>query len=142
MTKNPCRRRFGTICVTCFSLLFTWACAGRIGVEPPAPSGDVATVVFIVGDAGDVNSSPVLAQLTQEVQSASDTEQEVVVAFLGDNIYTHGLRPDTHPGYQDDTLRLNAQMRVVESRDARAIFVPGNHDWDYSGRIGYTAIRR
>ena len=38
--------------------------------------------------------------------------------------------------------RLDAQVAVARDSGARAIFAPGNHDWDAWGPGGWAAIKR
>ena len=125
-------------------LFFALGCTStRVGVPPLTPSSDVATVVFLVGDAGEVSEGdPVLNYLRTDVRSWDAAGAEVVVAFLGDNVYPRGLRRDTVPGFHSDTSYLNAQMRVVQATNASAIFLPGNHDWDQSGPDGLNTVQR
>lgn len=86
-------------------------------------------MVYLIGDAGAATvQSPVLNQLKAEVAERS-RNAEVVVAFLGDNIYEVGLRETSHPGREEDVRHLEAQIRVVRGTTATGVFVPGNHDW-------------
>jgi hypothetical protein len=64
-----------------------------------------------------------------------------VVAFLGDNIYPDGIRAD-EPDFSADTLILGRQVDAVAGTGARAVFLPGNHDWDNGGADGVGAIHR
>ncbi|NIR43146.1 MAG: hypothetical protein GWN99_04320 [Gemmatimonadetes bacterium] len=99
-------------------------------------------MVYLVGDAGDaVRDTPVIAHLKAEVQRRHRSSP-VVVAFLGDNIYEHGLHPPSHEGHATEVKRLEAQIDVVRGTTARGVFVPGNHDWGYSGERGLAQVER
>jgi len=51
----------------------------------------------------------------------------IVVAFLGDNIYEVGARPEFK---EEDLAHLAAQVGVLgQAPGAKAVFLPGNHDW-------------
>lgn len=121
------------------------ACSSRlIPRTEPAPrvgAGEIAASVFLIGDAGAParDGEPVLEALARELQAGPDS---VLVVFLGDNIYPRGLpAPDT-PGRKEAERRLDTQIHAVAVAAARAVFVPGNHDWDKSGSDGLNAIRR
>jgi Calcineurin-like phosphoesterase len=97
--------------------------------------------LFLVGDAGDPDprGEPVLVALRNEL--ARDPSQSLVV-FLGDNIYPRGLPPGGSPERAEAERRIEAQIDAVRETGARALFVPGNHDWDRHGEGGWDAIRR
>ncbi len=116
--------------------------------------GDVHSIAFLVGDAGDEipGTSPLLCFLKEDVRAWSDWAEGVVpererdsankrvyAVFLGDNIYEEGLRTD--PKHRPaDVLHLEAQLDALEHLDpsiGEGIFVLGNHDWaNSSGRTG------
>lgn len=125
--------------------LVATACGTREFPElPPAPTGLPAAdaVVYLIGDAGlAVGDTPVIAQLRAEVMERS-RRSAVVVAFLGDNIYEYGMHERSHPYYAKDVAQLEAQIDVVRGTSARGIFVPGNHDWGYSGSRGLAQVQR
>jgi hypothetical protein len=109
---------------------------------PPSPSPDIDAVVYLIGDAGLATPElPVIAQLRQEVAERS-RETEVVVAYLGDNIYEHGLHAPDHPDHARDAGYLEAQIDIVRGNTAKGVFVPGNHDWGFGGERGLQQIRR
>jgi hypothetical protein len=125
--------------------LLAAACGTREWPElPPAPADPSAAdaVIYLIGDAGlAVKDTPVIAQLRAEVVERS-RRSDVVVAFLGDNIYEHGMHEPSHPYYEKDVAQLEAQIDVVRGTSATGIFVPGNHDWGYSGTRGLAQIQR
>jgi len=120
-------------------------CAARlIPARQPAPQlspGVIAASVFLIGDAGAPAPAgePVLQALTALLQAGPDSS---LVVFLGDNIYPRGLPAPGAPGRAEAERRLDAQLQAVAVATARAVFVPGNHDWDKSGGQGLAAIRR
>ena len=110
----------------------------------PAPEAraSVEAIIYLIGDAGLATPEmPIIAQLKAEVAERS-RETEVVVAFLGDNIYEHGLHEESHPDRAKDVGYLEAQIGVVRGTTAKGVFVPGNHDWGYGGERGIGQIRR
>lgn len=112
-------------------------------VEPrPQPPSRPDAVVYLIGDAGDpFLASPVLSQLRRDVIEYAPLT-EVVVVFLGDNIYESGLHPPGHPSHEQDVAALEAQLDVLRGTGAKGVFLPGNHDWGYEGERGLAQIRR
>jgi hypothetical protein len=109
---------------------------------PPAPlRGTVTLSLILIGDAGHPapGGEPVLASLRRDLLRAGS---RALVAFLGDNLYPAGL---PIPGHRDRARleqRLDAQLDAVSGTGARAVFVPGNHDWAKGGRGGWEAVKR
>jgi len=122
-------------------------CGARV-TTPPIPTAQLALTVFLVGDAGlagrdcrnrSLCNDTVLRELQAEVttRAAAIGRDNVVVIFLGDNIYPEGLdATDRRTG-----ARLDAQIDVVRSSGVRAFFVPGNHDWKLNDIGGQARIR-
>ncbi len=120
------------------------ACGPRAFPEtsplPDAPGAEA--VVYLIGDAGLATpTTPVIIQLKREVAERA-AQAEVVVTFLGDNVYESGLHEPTDPSHAKDAAHLEAQIDVLRGVDAKGIFVPGNHDWGYDGARGLAQIRR
>jgi hypothetical protein len=120
------------------------ACADRLlPPGPPVPLPDAVQIersVFLVGDAGaPASDEPVLAALSALLATAPES---TVVVFLGDNLYPRGLPPENAPNRAEAERRIDAQIAAARVGTARAIFVPGNHDWDKSGKDGLPTIRR
>lgn len=147
------RRSFGALV-----LLLATAC-GR-GFPPPEldpfeplPEPDpahVERILFLVGDAGatDAARSPLLVRLGRDIErwsAALGRDSAVAIAFLGDNVYPHGLRERTHPGFAADSVRLWNQVALLSGPAAlkhRTVgwFLAGNHDW--GGMVGSAGVRR
>jgi hypothetical protein len=83
----------------------------------------------------------VLDLLTERAARAPDS---TTIVFLGDNIYERGWRTielDTAERVAEAHTRLDAQLAVLERSSAEGIFVPGNHDWDDGGRLGWARMQ-
>jgi len=123
------------------------AAAVLAGGSAPSPADDAApaiddveTRLYLIGDAGAPSPrDPVLRGLASQL--AADPTRSFVI-FLGDNIYPSGLPAEGVPGRREAERRLDAQIEIAEKAGARAMFVPGNHDWAAWGPDGWNAVRR
>ena len=124
----------------------------------PAPSpAAIDHRLLLIGDAGDADPAgePTLDMLEARVRLAPT---RTTVVFLGDNVYETGM-PDPSPiegtaveKVLDEALlnlyesrraaerRVKMQVKTVRMRGARAIFIPGNHDWDQFGVGGWKRV--
>jgi len=145
-------------------LLLAAGCLQRgaymVGPAPGAPPAASAVDhrLILIGDAGDPDpmGEPTLHALREYVEKIPE---RTTVVFLGDIVYETGM-PDPTPieGTQveeilDESLlnlyasrrdaerRVKAQVKGVDVRGARAIFVPGNHDWDQFGIGGWKRVQ-
>lgn len=126
--------------------------------EPPAAEA-IDHRLLLIGDAGDPDpdGEPTLHALQKQVESMPG---RTTVVFLGDNVYETGM-PEPTPiegtvteevldeallnlfaSRRDSERRVKAQVRAVDVRGARTIFIPGNHDWDQFGVGGWQRIRQ
>ncbi|MBI4501678.1 MAG: metallophosphoesterase [Gemmatimonadetes bacterium] len=123
----------------------TLACGGGpvavIRPVPRPPLHEVAATVLLIGDAGEPASDgePVLQAVEREIGTAG---ARTTVVFLGDNIYPGGLPDSAASDRAEAERKINAQIDLARATGARAIFVPGNHDWDNGGQEGWERIRR
>lgn len=123
----------------------TGAAARQAASTPPQPvpkaAEPVAHTLFLIGDAGEpaVGGEPVLVSLRRDLVAAAG---QASVAFLGDNLYPAGLPAADHAERAEMERRLDAQLDAVRDTGARAVFVPGNHDWQKGGADGWEAVRR
>jgi hypothetical protein len=132
----------------------------RAFIRGPATTPAPATIdhrLLLIGDAGDADPAdePALDLLEERVRVAPE---KTTVVFLGDNVYETGM-PDPSPiegtaieAVLDEVLLnlyqsrreserlLKAQVRAVRVPGVRAIFIPGNHDWDQFGVGGFKRV--
>ncbi|MGH9335714.1 MAG: metallophosphoesterase family protein, partial [Vicinamibacteria bacterium] len=138
-------KRFAPRATYVLVVLLLHACAGKPPVlpppAPPASAAETDLTLFLIGDAGKpkAGGDPVLLALSERIQG---TPGEAFVVFLGDNIYDYGLPAEDAEDRKEMERRLLDQIQAVGGTKARAIFVPGNHDWSNSGEGGLEAIRR
>jgi hypothetical protein len=97
-----------------------------------APASDVETTIYLIGDAGapDLDREPVLEALASDAANIRDS---AVIVFLGDNVYPRGLPAPNGEDREEGERRLRMQVNAVIAGNARGIFIPGNHDWDFAG---------
>ena len=91
--------------------------------------------LFLVGDAGQLGEDghhPVCDWLKAHI-NWDDTSN--VLVYLGDNIYPQGMPADGSSKVEAARKVLDYQVSVVAGKQARAFFVPGNHDWK-QGKVG------
>jgi hypothetical protein len=137
--------------------LLALACRGPVGTTwrptlPDAQCGDPSNItesVFLIGDAGapklpkegtDPHADRVLGAMRDEVDAAVARlgADNVLVLFLGDNVYQTGLDPK--PGkYRTHGERV-LQAQIASAGEARAIFTAGNHDWGLRGVDGFDRV--
>ena len=93
--------------------------------EIPSRKDEPVYRVVLAGDAGMVGADdPTLKLLGRW---ADELPGKTQVLFLGDNIYPSGLQ-DTDRRRGETVL-----LRQIRATRAPKIFVPGNHDWGYTG---------
>ena len=103
----------------------------------PDSSLAITHTMFLIGDAGNSlpdQIAPPLALLEKMLANRTDSAS---VLFLGDNIYPRGLPPKRFGAERklaED--RLLAQLKILDNKKVRPIFMPGNHDWRTYGLKG------
>ncbi|WP_426060983.1 metallophosphoesterase [Hymenobacter sp. B1770] len=136
--------------LTLLLLLLSTACVKRIYYGPEAgnwrssaapDSTKLAYTVYLLGDAGAPKTDPPEPAL-RLLKSQLDADPNSTLVVLGDNLYHKGLSAEGDPGRAEDERRLNGQLYVAQQYKGRVFFVPGNHDWDYSGPQGLVKVRR
>ncbi len=126
-------------------------------VLPALDPAGVDHRLLLIGDAGDPkpDGEPALDLLEQRVRMAPG---RTTVVFLGDNVYETGMPEPTElegtaveavldevllnmfESRRDAERRLKAQVKAVRVPGTRAIFIPGNHDWDQFGVGGFKSV--
>jgi hypothetical protein len=130
----------------------------RRRIAPTAPpAAQVDHRLLLIGDAGDADpdGEPSLQLMARHMRALPE---RTTVAFLGDNVYERGMPaeeptildgaaqvanvilPKVFDSRQEAERCLNAQIDVVRGTSARAIFIPGNHDWDPLDVTGWTRL--
>ena len=123
-------------------------------VSPPETS-ELASTVYLIGDVGAPASDkqePSLKLLESQLRGTYTDEADKgisqladslkSVVFLGDNIYLDGLSEPGNPEREEEERIIKEQMNIAKDWAGQPVFVPGNHDWDYSGSEGLEAVIR
>ena len=109
---------------------------------PQTPDSAIVHTLFLVGDAGEpyVKDNPIKRVLTEKIV---DVQGRSTVLFLGDNVYPAGL-PSRDLSFSQQRelaeLSLRTQVDLIQSPEAKGIFIPGNHDWAHWGPQGLEFI--
>jgi Omp85 superfamily domain len=91
--------------------------------------------LFLVGDAGQLGEAghhPVCDWLKAHINWDDSSN---VLVYLGDNIYPQGMPADGSSKVEAARKIMDYEVSVVAGKQARAFFVPGNHDWK-QGKVG------
>ncbi len=129
--------------------LATVACGNslylRAGFDSVPEPATPAWRLVLLGDGGDDNAART-AVLAAASDYVAEAPERTTIIWLGDNLYSRGLPADDETDAesiaerQRGELVLRAQMELGTA-GGRAYFVPGNHDWDRSGRRGLARVR-
>ena len=94
--------------------------------------------VIFIGDAGEINSAQqkVISEATHYI-----IKDKTTAIFLGDNIYPRGMGLPNSPEEAETKKILQSQYVPFRSQDIPVYFIPGNHDWDRSGKLGLQKIK-
>lgn len=112
-----------------------------LNVSAPELSHDqIQSTLFLIGDAGEPDPQHAGAPLDSLAAHVAAAPERSLILFLGDNVYPDGIPREGEAEWADARRRLEVQVAAVP-HGARAIFVPGNHDWAGEGPFGLYSIR-
>ncbi|MES1198244.1 MAG: BamA/TamA family outer membrane protein [Chitinophagaceae bacterium] len=99
-----------------------------------AQQSHVSQRIFLVSDAGVLQNGkqPVCDWLKQHVDWNDPTN---TIIYLGNNIYPAGLPAEGSKNYNTAKEILDYQLSLVQGKNAKAFFIPGNHEWK-NGKAG------
>ncbi|HYC51420.1 MAG TPA: metallophosphoesterase [Gemmatimonadaceae bacterium] len=120
--------------------LLAFGCRAPLNTESPPPD-EIETSLFLIGDAGEPDPRDVGVPLESLTAHVAEAPGKSIVLFLGDNVYPDGIPEEGHAEFADARRRLEAQVSAIPD-GARAIFIPGNHDWASELAYGLFAVRR
>lgn len=95
--------------------------------------------IIFIGDAGEMDKQQqaIIPDAASRILPGKTT-----VMYLGDNIYPYGMALPGSPNEAETEKILQSQYQPMRSKGAPVYFIPGNHDWDKSGKNGLTKIKR
>lgn len=92
--------------------------------------------VFLIGDTGEPDSPAKTTNFNELRRQLLLAGANSAVIFLGDNIYPHGMPDSGDTRRPEAEKRLIASLKIVKDYPGRVIWIPGNHDWEASGKRG------
>ena len=98
-----------------------------------------STTIYLIGDTGNPKEAAEVFNLLEDKLSKTAPDAGAVV-FLGDNLYPAGLPPANHFLRKEAEQALDLQLKHLANWQGPAIFVAGNHDWQYWGAEGWLYI--
>ncbi len=90
--------------------------------------------IILIGDAGKKNRAQ---QEVIAVAAAQVIAGKTMVIFLGDNIYPRGMNASGTNGYTTAKEILHTQFEAFAKKNVPVYFIPGNHDYDKSSKLGW-----
>jgi len=125
-------------------IIHTFLCLLIFPVSMNAQTEQKSQVVhrfILIGDAGRlVNGKNLVTDAVANYVNKADSN--VTILFLGDNIYEKGL-PDIDDNDYDESVEvLKKQLLPFADYNAKVYMLPGNHDWQKSGPLGWERIKR
>jgi len=93
---------------------------------------------YLVGDAGISPPNGMSDGLTifDNYLKEHSTKSSDYAIFLGDNIYDNGMPTKGHPERKISEHYMDAQFQSVKGFKGQTYFIPGNHEWYFSGLSG------
>lgn len=103
-------------------------------------SDSIQARIILIGDAGKLLDGrlPVVESVRKHIK----LDKKTTVLYLGDNIYQQGLPFEQDLSYTGMRAVIDTQIKINRGTGAKVIFIPGNHDWNNSGRDGFNAVIR
>jgi len=103
------------------------------------PADSILERIIFIGDAGEID-----VEQTAVIKHAAGNilMHKTSVMFLGDNIYPDGMALPGSKNEEKTKAILRSQFRPMRQNGAPVYFIPGNHDWDNSGKNGLAKIQR
>ncbi|TPE45301.1 hypothetical protein FJM65_04480 [Pontibacter mangrovi] len=107
----------------------------------PEPGNDVLYTVYLIGDVGApmLDGEPSLKLMRKMMMETGESSATI---FLGDNVYMNGLPPEGRYDREVSEDRLTAQLDILRGYPGEKYMIPGNHDWNHSGRGGLEFVMR
>jgi len=95
--------------------------------------------IILIGDAGRINDQQ---QAIIKDAASRTIGDKTTVLYLGDNIFKKGM---ALAGGDEESLSrqiLQSQYQPMRNAGASVYFIPGNYDWDKSGKNGLAKVKK
>lgn len=130
-------RKFLTVLIFLFLFINTNA---QTQVTEKKETDSLEARLVLIGDAGSlVEGRP---SVLNSMKKYFPFDNKTAVVFLGDNLYDYGLPDETYQRYAAIRAALDSQINLVRGSAARAIMIPGNHDWANGKAEGWENVVR
>lgn len=96
--------------------------------------------IVLIGDAGSLIKGR--ASVLNSIKKHFVFDEKTTMIFLGDNLYDYGLPDETYLRYSEIKAALDSQINLIRGSRAKAIMIPGNHDWANGTPDGYYNVMR
>jgi hypothetical protein len=106
-----------------------------------AQQEEVLHRIILVGDAGKLveGKSIVSDAIAAHIKPG---DKHATIVFLGDNIYPKGFPSREDNDYEKSIEILSKQLLPFKDYKAKVYMMPGNHDWQKSGPLGWGRVKR
>ncbi len=105
-----------------------------------AQEDSIQARIVLIGDAGKLFNGR--QWVVESVRKHIKLDKKTTVVYLGDNIYQQGLPDEQSSAFGGMRAVLDSQIKINRGTDAKVYVIPGNHDWNNSGRDGLQSVRR
>lgn len=116
-------------------------CAVSQGQHAFAQEDSISERVFIIGDAGKLlDKKSIVPNALATIVKKND--RNTTILFVGDNIYPKGLPGEDDKDYDKSVEIITKQLKPFYDYKAAVYVIPGNHDWQKGGPMGWERIKR
>src|SRR5882757_7306274 len=100
---------------------------------------DIVRRVIVIGDAGEMTrrQQAIIPDAALKILPGKTT-----VMYLGNNIHPNGMKLPGSSEEEHTRQILQSQFQPMRSKGAAVYFIPGNYDWDRSGKNGLAKIKK
>lgn len=124
--------------------LFVNTCCVKLLAQPvlikEKATDSLQAKIVLIGDAGALVNGK--ATVLDAIKNQFKLDEKTTVLFLGDNLYSYGLPDETYQRYNEIKAALDSQINLIKGTKAKAIMIPGNHDWANGAPEGFENVTR
>lgn len=105
----------------------------------PDDTAKILHTVILAGDGRQAYLEPTLLNFLKIKMNEAGINSTTI--FLGDNVQPYGLPDSFHRNWKIAEKSILVQLNAVKNYKGRLIFIPGNHDWAFSGIDGLKFVK-